>query len=217
MQGESVLVVDDDPVNRMTIQQLIRRRNDFKILEAVDGKSALDFAQADPGLAAILLDVQMPDISGIEVCRLLKHNPRTRAVPIILISAVHTDDTSIAEGLEAGADGYLTKPVAENMLNAWLNAVTRINALNRALAENAGGAPGGQVELLADMAQLSHNINNPLQAIMATSDLLDLDYEADARVREAVRQIQDSAERIAQLVGQVSQRAKAVRQAGGQY
>lgn len=217
MQGESVLVVDDDPVNRMTIQQLIRRRNDFKILEAVNGKSALDFAQADPGLAAILLDVQMPDISGIEVCRLLKHNPRTRAVPIILISAVHTDDTSIAEGLEAGADGYLTKPVAENMLNAWLNAVTRINALNRALAENAGGAPGGQVELLADMAQLSHNINNPLQAIMATSDLLDLDYEADNRVREAVRQIQESAERIAQLVGQVSQRAKVVRQAGGQY
>lgn len=217
MQGESVLVVDDDPVNRMTIQRLIQRRNDFKILEAVDGKSALDFAQADPGLAAILLDVQMPDISGIEVCRLLKHNPRTRAVPIILISAVHTDDASIAEGLEAGADGYLTKPVSENMLNAWLNAVTRINALNRALAENAGGAPGGQDELLADLTQLSHNINNPLQAIMATSDLLDLDYEADERVREAVRQIQESAERIAQLVGQMSQRAKAVRHAGGQY
>jgi CheY-like chemotaxis protein len=209
MKRETILIVDDDPVNLMTVRRFIRKRMSFDILEAVDGQSALDIAQSDPGLALILLDVNMPDISGIEVCRILKNNPRTRAVPIILISAVHTDDTSIDEGLQAGADGYITKPVAENMLHAWLNAAMRINSLNRALADRQGHAPEDVAGLIAKFSKLSHNVNNPLQAIMAAGDLLDMEHGNDDGIQQSVQLIQENADKIANLVGEASQLARA--------
>jgi len=208
MNGEGILIVDDDPVNLMMVRQFVKQRLDLEILEAVDGQSALDVAQAHPGLSLMLLDVQMADLSGIEVCRILKNSPRTRAIPIILISAVHTDDSSIAEGLAAGADGYITKPIEENMLHAWLNATMRISALNRALAQKAGQVPGDLAELIGKFSRLSHDVNNPLQAIMASSDLLDMEHGDENGIRQCVQLIQDNAERIAQLVGGASQMAK---------
>ena len=209
MNTETILIVDDDPVNLMTVRHFVKRRMNFEILEAVDGQSALDVAQANPSLSLILLDVQMADISGIDVCRILKNSPRTRAIPIILISAVHTDDESITEGLAAGADGYITKPVKENMLFAWLNATMRINALNRALAEKESHAPEDMTDLLAKFSRLSHDVNNPLQAIMASSDLLEMEHGGENSIQQCVQLIQDNAERIAQIVGGASQQAKA--------
>jgi CheY-like chemotaxis protein len=208
MQNETILIVDDDPVNLMVLRRLISRRESYRILEASDGKSALDLAQATPDLDLILLDVQMGDISGIDVCRFLKNNPRTRPIPIVLISAVHTDDASIAEGLDSGADGYITKPVDDNMLQAWLNATMRINALRRALAAQAGPAMGDIGALLNFFSGLAHSVNNPLQGIMATSDLLGMEHEENAEIQEAVRAIQDHADKIARLVEEASQQAR---------
>jgi CheY-like chemotaxis protein len=208
MQNETILIVDDDPVNLMVLRRLISRREAYRILEASDGKSALDLAQATPSLDLILLDVQMGDISGIDVCRILKHNPRTRAIPIVLISAVHTDDASVAEGLDSGADGYITKPVNDNMLQAWLNATMRINALRRALAAQAGPAMGDIGALLTFFSGLAHAVNNPLQGIMATSDLLGMEHEENAEIQEAVRSIQEHADKIARLVEEASQQAR---------
>lgn len=208
MQSESILIVDDDPVNLMVLRRLIGRRQSFRILEAIDGQSALDLAQASPDLSLILLDVQMGDISGIDVCRILKHNPRTRAIPIVLISAVHTDDASIAEGLDSGADGYITKPVDDNMLQAWLNATMRINALRRALADQAGPAVENIGALLTYFAGLAHAVNNPLQGIMATGDLLGMEHEENPEILKAVRSIQENAEKIARLVEEASQQAR---------
>jgi len=208
MQSESILIVDDDPVNLMVLRRLIGRRQSFRILEAIDGQSALELAQASPDLSLILLDVQMGDISGIDVCRILKHNPRTRAIPIVLISAVHTDDASIAEGLDSGADGYITKPVDDNMLQAWLNATMRINALRRALADQAGPAVENIGALLTYFAGLAHAVNNPLQGIMATGDLLGMEHEDNPEILKAVRSIQENAEKIARLVEEASQQAR---------
>jgi len=209
MHKETILIVDDDPVNLMLLHKLIGRRGSYRTLEAIDGQSALDLAQANPGLDLILLDVQMGDISGIDVCRILKHNPRTRGIPIVLISAVHTDDDSIAEGLESGADGYITKPVDDNMLQAWLNAAMRISALNRALAAHAGPAVGDITALLNLFSGLAHAVNTPLQGIMATGDLLGMLHEDDAELTAAVNMIQENADKIAQLVGEASQQARA--------
>lgn len=208
MQSETILIVDDDPVNLMILRRLIGRRATYRIIEAFDGQSALDIAQANPDLDLILLDVQMGDISGIEVCRILKNNPRTRSIPIVLISAVHTDDVSIAEGLESGADGYITKPVDDNMLQAWLNATMRINALKRALMAQAGPAMGDLGSLLNFFSGLAHSVNNPLQGIMATSDLLGMEHEDNPEIMEAVHSIQLNAEKIARLVEEASQQSR---------
>ena len=204
-----MLIVDDDSVNLMLLRRLISRRYDFELLEACDGYSALEFARSCPNLNLILLDVQMPDISGIEVCRLLKLEETTRDVPIILISAVHTDATSIREGLDAGADGYITKPVEDNMLQAWIQATLRISTLKRALEAKNAPVPEDVDALLAQFSELSHSVNNALQSIMAAADLLNIQLADNHDFKDTIEGMLTDTERIARLVGETSRQAEA--------
>ena len=209
MHEEAILLVDDDSVNLTLLRLLISRRYDYKLLEAIDGQSALAMARTTPNLSLILLDVQMPDITGIEVCRLLKQEAATRGIPIVLISAVHTDDSSIREGLEAGADGYITKPIEDNMLQSWIQAALRISALKRALDARDAPVLEDIETLLESFSKLSHAVNNPLQGVMAAGDLLSMELQHDAGLQRVIENIQSSAERIAQMVGEASRQAKA--------
>ena len=97
-----VLVADDDTGLRQ-LYKLILKRQGLEVIEAADGEQALARA-IDSGPAAILLDIMMPGINGLEVCRRLKHDGRTNAVPVILISAME-DVSRLNEALQVGADG----------------------------------------------------------------------------------------------------------------
>lgn len=210
---ETILIVDDDSVNLMLVRKLISQRYNYELLEAIDGDSALAIARSNPELDLILLDVQMPDISGIEVCRQLKEDESTRNIPIVLISAVHTNDASIREGLEAGADGYITKPIEDNMLKAWIQAALRINALTRALDAKDAPVHEDIDDLLQHFTKLSHDVNNPLQSVMTSADLLGMELDYREEMLSVIQNLQDSAERIAQLVGEASRQAKIFKQA----
>lgn len=210
---ETILIVDDDSVNLMLVRKLISQRYNYELLEAIDGDSALAIARSNPDLDLILLDVQMPDISGIEVCRQLKADESTRNIPIVLISAVHTNDASIREGLEAGADGYITKPIEDNMLKAWIQAALRINALTRALDAKDAPVHKDIDDLLQHFTKLSHDVNNPLQSVMTSADLLGMELDYREEMLSVIQNLQESAERIAQLVGEASRQAKIFKQA----
>jgi DNA-binding response OmpR family regulator len=103
----TVLIVDDEP----SIVQLVRitlEDSRVHVLEAADGASALDRAVAErPSL--ILLDVDLPDLSGLEVCRKLRGDQRMAGTKIVMLTAAAQQD-DVARGLAAGADQYLTKP-----------------------------------------------------------------------------------------------------------
>lgn len=87
--------------------RLMLERAGFKIYEAIDGFDALDkVAKIQPDL--IILDVMMPEMDGFEVCRTLRQNEQTAQLPVIMLSA-RTHNDSIREGLEAGANVYLSK------------------------------------------------------------------------------------------------------------
>jgi len=106
--GKRVLVVDDDRV----IQQLLEVNLDLEGYEVVgsagDGLQALEMAKKlNPDL--ILLDIMMPKLDGLEVCRRLKADPKLAKIPVVLLSA-RAQDMDVREGLEIGADAYLTKP-----------------------------------------------------------------------------------------------------------
>ena len=103
----SVLVVEDDP----EINELVgayARLAGFEYRRALDGSTALRAAEQRPP-DAVVLDLMLPDIDGFEVCRRLKSEPRTRAVPVIMLTAL-TDDASRRRGIECGCIEYLTKP-----------------------------------------------------------------------------------------------------------
>ncbi len=109
-----VLVVDDEPVNLATIDAALRSK--FKLVFARNGADALA-ATLKHSPALILLDIQMPDLDGYAVCRRLKADPRTAAIPVIFITS-RSDITDETEGFAAGGVDYITKPFSVEILNA---------------------------------------------------------------------------------------------------
>ena len=130
----TILVVDDNEAERYYVARVLRKAG-FEVAEAGTGGEALRLAAATPDL--ITLDVRLPDLSGFEVCRRLKSDPLTRDIPVLHISASYTTPDAKAEGLDGGADGYLTHPVDPAELVATVRALLRAReaeALVRAAA-----------------------------------------------------------------------------------
>ena len=119
MAGKKVLVVDDD-VKTVELVKLYLTRDGYQVLTAYDGIEALRLArESRPDL--IILDLMLPDIDGLEVCRILRHESD---VPIIMLTARSTDQDKLT-GLGLGADDYVTKPFSLKELAARVQAVLR--------------------------------------------------------------------------------------------
>lgn len=127
-----ILIVDDNPANVDILQARLAAQG-FQILTASDGEEALATArEKQPDL--ILLDIMMPKLDGLEVCRRLKGDPSLPFMPIILVTA-KADSGDIVAGLEAGGDEYLTKPVDQAALVARVKSMLRIKALHDTVQE----------------------------------------------------------------------------------
>lgn len=131
MEKPKILVVEDDP----DIQQLVQwhlKAADFQVLAAGDGRLALEMAWRDPP-DLVLLDLMLPEVDGLEVCKSLKRDPRTAAVPVLMLTARGEEADRIL-GLELGADDYIVKPFSPREL------VLRVQAILRRAREPAASA-----------------------------------------------------------------------------
>ena len=105
----TVLYVEDNPANLELVEQLIERRADLRLLSAADGNLGIEYARTyQPDV--ILMDINLPGISGVEVMQILRADPSTRHIPIIAISA-NAMPRDIEKALAAGFYNYLTKPI----------------------------------------------------------------------------------------------------------
>jgi PAS domain S-box-containing protein len=108
----TLLYVEDNPANLMLIEQLVARRPDMRLLSARDGNLGIQLARANQP-EVILMDINLPGISGIEALRILREDPATAHIPVIALSA-NAMPRDIEKGLEAGFFRYLTKPIKVN-------------------------------------------------------------------------------------------------------
>jgi CheY-like chemotaxis protein len=114
-----LLYVEDNPANHELVEQLIARQSDIRMVSAVNGLQAIEVVRnARPDL--ILMDINLPGISGIEVMKILRDNPATAQIPIVALSA-NAMPRDIKNGLEAGFYRYLTKPIKVNEFMETLN------------------------------------------------------------------------------------------------
>ena len=121
-EKNNILVVDDEaPVRRLLIRTL--ERADYCVLTAADGEEALRIAR-EHRPALILLDAEMPKLHGFDVCRQLKQDPGTNAIPVLMLTAKAQDEDR-ERGLEAGADGYVLKPFSPRLLLSEIEARLR--------------------------------------------------------------------------------------------
>jgi two-component system, cell cycle response regulator len=131
-RGARILIVDDHQDNVELLQARLDARG-FRTETATNGQQALDSVAASPP-DLILLDVMMPVVDGIEVARRLKADPSLPFIPIIMQTALDATESKV-EGLDAGADDYITKPINFAELEARVNSLLRIKALQEDLAQ----------------------------------------------------------------------------------
>lgn len=121
--AERILIVDDELAARAGLAVLLRR-NGYEVCEASDGGSALAAcASFRPDL--VLLDILMPGMSGFEVCRRIKATPETRLTPVVLITGLSATEDRI-QGINAGAEDFLSKPIDFNELLARVRSLVRL-------------------------------------------------------------------------------------------
>jgi two-component system, NtrC family, sensor kinase len=130
-----ILIVDDHEENRYVLSRLLERSG-YETEQASTGRSALDRIQSWlPDIT--ILDVQLPDMSGYEVCRKIKGDTRTAQVAVLQISASFLSNEDKAKALEVGADGYLTHPIDGVVLIATVRSLLRLRQAERAARESA--------------------------------------------------------------------------------
>lgn len=120
--GQKILVVEDEPdIRKLVNYNLAQER--FRVIEAEDGEQALRIIQRDkPHL--VVLDLMLPGLSGIEVCKMLRQRPDTAKLPILMLTAKAGEADRVV-GLEIGADDYLSKPFSPRELVARVRAILR--------------------------------------------------------------------------------------------
>lgn len=173
-----ILVVDDVPANVKLLEAKLSAEY-FDVLMAMDGVSALEIAEREqPDI--ILLDVMMPGLDGFEVCRRLKTSRATAHIPVVMVTALDQSSDRV-QGLEAGADDFLTKPVNDVALFARVKSLVRLKRLTdelrmrQATSEQMGLVGGndsleeeanlrGRVLIVEDREQTLNRLMEPLRA-----------------------------------------------------
>jgi DNA-binding response OmpR family regulator len=158
---KKILVVDDLPENVFMLQDRLESEG-YEVLTAYDGQSGIEKAINElPDL--LLLDIMMPGITGIEVCKNLVNNPITSRIPIILVTAkVGAEDTK--EGLEAGAFDYIKKPFNRTELLARVKSALKLSDLQKQLLDVEQ-----QNTFSATVVTTNHKIKQPLTLMSLSS------------------------------------------------
>ena len=150
----TVLIVDDEPAIRSTLKNTLIGQ--YIAIEAESGATAIDLANESPP-DLIILDVEMPGLNGIEVCKQLKASPRTKRIPVMLISSGRGKEEVIL-GLQAGADDYLSKPIYPPEILARVDAHLRYRSYYDDLERD-------DLQMLLELADSISVLRNPMKIL----------------------------------------------------
>ncbi len=187
----TILIVDDDPLNLKIVNSIIKE-DGFDTISAVNGKDCLKKVKADiPDL--ILLDINMPGMNGIDVCRVLRENKQFVDLPIIFITA-DTDDNTLKKAFDAGGTDYICKPVKKIELTIRVRTALIQNLLLKKTIEEH------KVKAILEMTgAVCHEMNQPLQVMMGYSQILALDLKENFKHGKMINNIIQQIERMAQI------------------
>jgi len=173
-----ILVIDDLPENVFMLQDRLEHEG-FEVLTAYDGYTGINKVKSElPDL--ILLDVMMPDITGLEVCKILVNDPITKDIPIILVTAKSgAEDTK--EGLEAGAFDYIKKPFNRIELLARVKSALKLSEAHKLLL-----ASEKKDTYVATVVTANHKIKQPLTLLSLSSAAIKRELAKDEISKDGI-------------------------------
>jgi signal transduction histidine kinase len=198
-----ILVVNDTP-DQVEIINFLLRRAGYTVLTARDGREGYDVArQEHPDL--IISDISMPNMDGIEMCRLVREQPELCLTPLLLVSANQKGSKPAIRGIKAGADDYLEAPYDPDLLIAKVARLLERKRLEETFNSNVEQLRQAQkfeaLELLA--GSVAHDFNNLLTTINGHSDLILRKLKEEDPLRIHIQEIQRASERAALLTRQL--------------
>lgn len=230
----TILIVDDNPNNLFTLRALLETSLNAEVIEAQSGFDALERVSESP-IDLILLDIQMPDLNGFDVARLIRNRPKFANIPIIFLTAVYKSEDFKQQGFESGAIDYLTKPIDDTILitrvKAYLRVIEaeresnrRLSALNARLQAEIDARKRAEAVLedlnrqLQDasrhktdyLSSMSHELRTPLNALIGYLSLAvnDLQREVAEEKLQNLTKANQTARVILQLINDVLDFAK---------
>jgi signal transduction histidine kinase len=205
----TILIVDDTPINLRVIVESLEGRG-YQIVVATRGEEALKRANyVQPDL--ILLDVMMPDLNGLEICRRLKAQPSTRDIPIIFMTSLASVDDKVA-GFSVGAIDYVTKPLHVEEVRARVDTHLGLRAMQKELERQNAQLQHYRRNLEFEVAQRTAELSNANQRLReeieerrrAEDEVRRLNAELEARVAERTAQLTAANEELEAFAYSVS-------------
>jgi two-component system sensor histidine kinase/response regulator len=199
-----VLIVDDDLTNFDVIELLLSGEG-YDLSYAASGREALNILESNQP-DVILLDLLMPELDGIEVCRQIKSNPSWRHIPIIMVTSLNSKE-DLARCIEAGADDFIGKPVSFLELRSRVRSMLRIKKHYDEL-QLALNSLKAALQLREDMSHMVvHDMRNPLTNILASSQLMLL-TALEEKHRQHLEKIHTSGQQLLSLTDDLLMLAK---------
>lgn len=175
---KKILIIDDLPENAFILQDRLEGEG-YEVITAYNGKTGIEKAYSTlPDL--ILLDVMMPDTTGFEVCKILVNDPKTKHIPVILVTAkAGAEDTK--EGFEAGAFDYIKKPFNRVELLARVNSALKLSEANRLLLDAEKKST-----YIATVVTANHKIKQPLTLLSLSSAAIKRELNKEELSKETI-------------------------------
>lgn len=204
----TILYVDDTEAQRYAMSRVLRRAG-FEVMQASSGREALEMVASGPDV--VVLDVNLPDINGIEVCKRIKAVDATSRLPVLQVSATLVDPRHRVAGLEGGADAYLVQPIDPDELVATIRSLLRIRRAEEEARRRAqeietiyNSAPVGLAMLDANLCftrvnqLLAHTLGRPVQEHIGRP-MAELAPDIEAKVGHFFRQVLSTGEPLVNL------------------
>jgi len=187
-----ILIAEDDTIARTLLERKLTEWG-YQVVSTVDGNEAWKELQRADAPKLVVLDWMMPGMDGVEVCRRLRQVETNLPAYVIFLSA-RDDNKDIVEGLDTGADDYITKPFESSELQSRINVGRRIIKFQAALAENE------KLQGVIEMAgAVCHEMNQPMQVVLGISELLSLDMSEDTPFYKQIKTLIEQVDRMSKI------------------
>ena len=197
---QKILIVDDRPQNLFALEKTLEA-TEAEVVRATSGNEALA-ATLNHDFALTILDVQMPEMDGYELARLLRGEPKTSHLPIIFLTAAFSDEEQIFKGYKSGAVDYIVKPYSPLVLLSKVNVFLELHRQGEVLRRQREQLAAVNKELEAFTYSVSHDLRAPLRAMNGFSRVL-LENHAgglDEEGKECIARIVAAVNRMEQLI-----------------
>jgi DNA-binding response OmpR family regulator len=226
MTKGTILIIDDERDLVEMVRYNLAEKEGYDVISAGDGQTGLEIAQRHK-VDLIVLDLMMPGIDGLEVCRRLRSDPRTGRIPIIMLTAKATEADRIV-GLELGADDYVTKPFSPRELLARVKAILRRTTtqaepqqilrhgdLSIDLTRHEVTVGGKPVALTATEFRILHFLASKPGRVLSRDDIIDAALGRDANVFDRTIDVHITA--IRRKLGPAADRVETIRGFGYKF